>query len=331
MTMRNVLFRRLFTTCRLQANPLKGRHVLSTKDLSLDDISHVLNVAELCKRMVKLQGGTNWCRHRTVAMCFFEPSTRTKSSFTAAIQRLGGHALDFVETLSSSKKGETMADTVRALESYSDVLVMRHPVSGTPKVASEYVGIPVINAGDGSAEHPTQTLLDLFTIQNELGLKSIQDFRSVEITLLGDLKYGRTVHSMMRVLGMLGMKVNLVSPKPVSMPEQYISEAKSLGGRITVQSDLQHVLRTTDVLYVTRIQQERFETEADYLAVKGQFVVTPELLQSAKSKMAVMHPLPRVDEIVPAVDNDPRAAYFRQMENGMYVRMAILASVMGRI
>jgi aspartate carbamoyltransferase len=294
-------------------------------------LEELFDTATTFRRMVHLHGRTDVCTNTVASICFFEPSTRTRISFTAAILRLGAGYVDFDEHMSSSKKGETIEDTVRALECYSDVMVMRHPKAGMPAFASQFVKIPVINAGDGAGEHPTQSMLDMFTIKDELGLKSLKDFSSIEVTLLGDLKHGRTVHSLLRLLARFRMRINLVSPEQLKMPEEYITEARQMGAELHETRDLDSVIKRSDVLYVTRVQQERFPSMAEYEKLKGAFIVSPSTLASAKKSLVVMHPLPRVDEITPEVDSDPRAAYFRQMENGLYVRMGLLASVLGRI
>jgi aspartate carbamoyltransferase len=216
-------------------------------------------------------------------------------------------------------------DTVRTLECYADVIVLRHPEMGASALAAQYARKPIINAGDGVGEHPTQALLDLFTIVEELG-----DVNGLIITMLGDLKYGRTVHSLSRLLSLFDVKINYVSPEILRMPAEIIAELKEKNIPQSEYTTLEAVLPETDVLYVTRVQKERFETPSLYEIVKNAFVITPETLQSAKDRMIVMHPLPRVGEISYEVDNDPRAAYFRQMEYGLYVRMALLAMVLGK-
>jgi aspartate carbamoyltransferase len=226
---------------------------------------------------------------------------------------------------SSVAKGESLPDTVRTLECYADVIVLRHPEMGASALAAQYARKPIINAGDGVGEHPTQALLDLFTIVEELG-----DVNGLIITMLGDLKYGRTVHSLSRLLSLFDVKINYVSPEILRMPAEIIAELKEKNIPQSEYTTLEAVLPETDVLYVTRVQKERFETPSLYEIVKNAFVITPETLQSAKDRMIVMHPLPRVGEISYEVDNDPRAAYFRQMEYGLYVRMALLAMVLGK-
>jgi carbamoyl-phosphate synthase/aspartate carbamoyltransferase/dihydroorotase len=242
------------------------------------------------------------------------------------MERLGGSVISINEvTYSSVSKGESLPDTVRTLERYADVIVLRHPDVGASALAAEYAAKPIINAGDGVGEHPTQALLDLFTIREELG-----EVDGLTVTMVGDLKYGRTVHSLSRLLSKFQVTLNLVSPEILQMPAEILEELEKSKTPFAVHGSLETVLPATDVLYVTRVQKERFEEPAAYDAVKDEFVVTPATLEAAKERMIVMHPLPRVNEIAMEVDADPRAAYFRQMEYGMYVRMALLAMVLGK-
>jgi aspartate carbamoyltransferase len=222
-------------------------------------------------------------------------------------------------------KGESLPDTIRTLECYADVIVLRHPEVGASELAAQYARKPVINAGDGVGEHPTQALLDLFTIMEEL-----QSVDGLTITLLGDLRYGRTVHSLSRLLSLYDVRLNYVSPEILRMPKEILSELKEKGISQSEHDLLSPVLADTDVLYVTRVQKERFSDMEDYRSVKNAYTITPETMTGAKERMIVMHPLPRLSEIDMAVDDDPRAAYFRQMEYGLYVRMALLAMVLGK-
>jgi aspartate carbamoyltransferase len=271
-----------------------------------------------------------WCRVGTfdllkgkiLANVFYEPSTRTSSSFTAAMERLGGSVIPINEVrYSSVSKGESLPDTVRTLERYADVIVLRHPDVGASALAAEYASKPIINAGDGIGEHPTQALLDLFTISEELGVID------PPVTMVGDLKYGRTVR---RLLTLFDVRINLVAPKILQMPPEIMKELQTAHTAHGEYADLDKVVPSTDVLYITRVQKERFNNVEEYEAVKDSYVVTPQTLQTAKQRMIVMHPLPRINEISGEVDSDPRAAYFRQMEYGMYVRMALLAMVLGK-
>jgi aspartate carbamoyltransferase catalytic subunit len=277
--------------------------------------------------MVERLGTFDLLKGKILANLFYEPSTRTSSSFTASMERLGGSVIPINEVkYSSVSKGESLPDTVRTLECYADVIVLRHPEMGAAALAAKYARKPVINAGDGVGEHPTQALLDAFTIKEELGRLD-----NLTVTMLGDLKYGRTVHSLSRLLSKFGgIKLNYVSPDILRMPREVMDEVAETGIPQTEFDSLEKVLPETDVLYVTRVQKERFEDVAIYEQVKGAFVIDPEIMKAAKQDMIVMHPLPRVGEISPDFDDDPRAAYFRQMEYGLYVRMALLAMVLGK-
>jgi aspartate carbamoyltransferase len=244
------------------------------------------------------------------------------------MERLGGSVIPINEVkYSSVSKGESLPDTVRTLECYADVIVLRHPEVGSAAIAAKAAKKPVLNAGDGVGEHPTQALLDTFTIFEELGAGQIDD---MTVTMLGDLKYGRTVHSLARLLTLFDVKLNYVSPDILRMPKEVMDEVAAKGIPQAEFDSLDKVLPETDVLYVTRVQKERFENPTDYEKVAGAFVIDPEVMKAAKQEMIVMHPLPRVGEISPNFDDDPRAAYFRQMEYGLYVRMALLAMVLGK-
>jgi aspartate carbamoyltransferase len=279
------------------------------------------------RNMVERIGTFDLLKGKILANLFYEPSTRTSSSFMAAMQRLGGAVIPISEVrYSSVAKGETLADTVRTLECYADVIVLRHPEVGAAAVAAKAARKPVINAGDGVGEHPTQALLDSFTIREELGRLD-----NLTVTMLGDLKFGRTVHSLSRLLTLFtGIKLHYVSPDILRMPREVMDEVAAKGILQTEHSTLDAVLPETDVLYVTRVQKERFEDVDVYEKMKSAFIIAPEVLARAKKDMIVMHPLPRVTEIATDVDDDPRAAYFRQMEYGLYVRMALLAMVLGK-
>ncbi len=308
-----------------QNAPWYGQDILSVKQFSRSDLEYIFGVAHEMREMVTRVGSFDLLKGKILANLFYEPSTRTSSSFTSAMERLGGSVIPINEVkYSSVSKGESLPDTVRTLECYADVMVLRHPETGSAALAAKYARKPIINAGDGTGEHPTQALLDLFTVQEELGR-----IDGLTVTMLGDLKYGRTVHSLARLLSLYNVRLNYVSPEILRMPQEIIQELP----RTLPQAEhlvLEGVLPQTDVLYVTRVQKERFTDEAVYESVKGAFVISPETLKSAKEKMIVMHPLPRVGEITMEVDDDPRAAYFRQMEYGLYVRMALLAMVLGK-
>ncbi|MCS6907120.1 MAG: aspartate carbamoyltransferase [Anaerolineales bacterium] len=303
-----------------------GKDILSVKQFNRADLEYIFGVAHEMREMVERIGTFDLLKGKILANLFYEPSTRTSSSFTAAMERLGGSVIPINEVrYSSVAKGESLPDTVRTLECYADVIVLRHPEIGASALAAQYARKPIINAGDGVGEHPTQALLDLFTIVSELG-----QVDGLTVTMLGDLKYGRTVHSLARLLSLYDVKINYVSPEILRMPAEIVQE---LNEKNIVQKEyttLDEVLAQTDVLYVTRVQKERFENLEEYESVKDAYVITPEVMREAKDRMIVMHPFPRVGEISPEFDTDPRAAYFRQMEYGLYVRMALLAMVLGR-
>ena len=308
-------------------SPWYGKDILSVKQFNREDLEYIYAVAHEMRTMVERVGTFDLLKGKILANLFYEPSTRTSSSFTAAMERLGGSVIPINEVkYSSVAKGESLPDTVRTLECYADVIVLRHPETGSAAIAAKAARKPVINAGDGTGEHPTQALLDTFTIMEEIGRLD-----NLTVTMLGDLKYGRTVHSLARLLSQFdGIKLNYVSPDILKMPKEVMDEVAEKKVPQAEFSSLEKVLPSTDVLYVTRVQKERFEDPADYEKVKGAYVIDPAIMKAAKKKMAVMHPLPRVGEISPDFDDDPRAAYFRQMEYGLYVRMALLAMVLGK-
>ncbi len=304
-----------------------GKDILSVKQFSRDDLQYVFGVAHEMRGMVERIGTFDLLKGKILANLFYEPSTRTSSSFIAAMERLGGSVISINEVkYSSVSKGESLPDTIRTLECYADVIVLRHPETGSAAIAAKAAKKPVLNAGDGVGEHPTQALLDTFTIMEELGRLD-----NLTVTMLGDLKYGRTVHSLARLLtNFTNIKLNYVSPDILKMPKEVMDEVGAKNVPQAEYSSLDQVLAETDVLYVTRVQKERFEDPADYEKVKGAYVIDPEIMKAAKKDMIVMHPLPRVGEISTDFDDDPRAAYFRQMEYGLYVRMALLALVLGK-
>lgn len=306
--------------------PFYGKDILSVNQFSRADLDYIFGVAHEMRVMVERIGTFDLLKGKILASLFYEPSTRTSSSFTAAMERLGGSVIPINEVrYSSVAKGESLPDTVRTLECYADVIVLRHPEVGASALAAQYARKPIINAGDGVGEHPTQALLDLFTIIEEL-----QQVDGLTVTMLGDLKYGRTVHSLARLLSLYNVHLNYVSPDILRMPEEIISEIRGKGIYQVEDTTIDSVLSDTDVLYVTRVQKERFSESEEYERVKDAFVIDPEIMARAKERMILMHPLPRVSEIRIEVDSDPRAAYFRQMEYGLYVRMALLAMVLGK-
>ena len=303
-----------------------GHDILSVSQFGRDDLDYVFGVAEAMRTMVKHVGTFDLLKGKILANLFYEPSTRTSSSFTAAMERLGGSVIPINDVrYSSVSKGESLPDTVRTLECYADVIVLRHPEMGAAAIAAKYAKKPIINAGDGVGEHPTQALLDLFTIREELGT-----IEGLTVTMVGDLKYGRTVHSLSRLLALYGAKLNYVSPDILRMPDDVVQELTARGATQNIGANIDAVLPQTDVLYVTRVQKERFENLDEYEELKDSYVITPKTMALAKQKMILMHPFPRVGEISVDVDDYPRAAYFRQIECGLYVRMAVMAMVLGK-
>lgn len=299
---------------------IKGRHIIDPNDLSLDELSHLFRLAkDMEVNPIKYQ---NALHGYILASLFYEPSTRTRFSFEAAMYRLGGQVIGFSEPNSSSvSKGESVGDTIRTVACYADVAVMRHPKEGAPKLASKHTNIPIINAGDGGHQHPTQTLTDLHTIFNTTG-----EISGKTIGFCGDLKFGRTVHSLVKALSRYEhMTFYFISPPELKIPPYIIDYIKKNTHHTIIESSsLEDSIPDLDILYMTRIQKERFFNEEDYLRLKGYFVLNQEKLNLSKPDMIVMHPLPRVDEIDPEVDNDPRAIYFKQAKYGMYIRMALI-------
>ncbi|KAI8075004.1 hypothetical protein BC940DRAFT_229852 [Gongronella butleri] len=307
-------------------SPFYRNHILKSKQFDRNDLHLLFGVAAEMRNLVELYGSINLLQGRVLATMFFEPSTRTSSSFEAAMYRLGGSVVAVNASTSSVQKGESLADTVRTLGCYTDCIALRHPQPGSAQIAAKYSKVPIINAGDGIGEHPTQAFLDVFTIREELGTVN-----GLTITLVGDLKNGRTVHSLVKLLAYYQVTLNYVAPDQLAMPKDVMDEVAAAGVTQNVYSSLDQVIGNTDVLYMTRVQKERFTDEEEYLAVKDSLILNNDMLTKAKSQMIVMHPLPRVNEIEPEVDFDQRAAYFRQMRYGLYVRMALLALVMGNL
>jgi aspartate carbamoyltransferase len=304
-----------------------GMDILSVKQFNHRDLDIIFDVARDMREMVDRQGAVDILKGKLLSNLFYEPSTRTSSSFAAATQRLGGNVIQINNvTFSSVSKGEELRDTIRSMGSYSDAIVLRHPDEGSADIAAEVSEKPIINAGDGIGEHPTQALLDIFTIVEELGT-----IDGLTVTMLGDLKYGRTVHSLAKLLALYDVKLNFVAPDLLKAPTALVDSLIESGVGPCKHVDLDSIISETDVLYVTRVQQERFVDQSVYEKVNRSYVVNVDTMDIAKERMIVMHPLPRVDEISRAVDKDPRAAYFRQMEYGMYVRMALLALVFGKV
>jgi len=305
---------------------LKGKDILHGNQFTKKDIDGILKVAAGFEKELKTKGALNLLKGKILATLFFEPSTRTRLSFETAMQRLGGGVISMASAESSSAaKGETVADTAKTVAQYADAIVIRHPRLGSAKEAADAVPIPVLNAGDGAGQHPTQALLDIYTIYRERG--SLKDLR---ISLVGDLKNGRTVHALVEILSLYGAKMYFVSPGLLQMPEEITSGLRSKGIEIEETEDLAYAASQTDLLYLTRIQKERFSDLAEYERVKGSYVVDAKFLAALKKDIILLHPLPRVDEIHPEVDAYPGAAYFRQVRNGVYVRMALLAMIFGK-
>lgn len=301
-----------------------GRDVISIRDFTREEIDYILRISSEMEHLVKT--GSDMLRGRIMATLFFEPSTRTRLSFETAMYKLGGSVIGFSEPeISSVKKGESLADTVRVVEKYSDIIVLRHPAEGAARFAAEYAKVPVINAGSGAEEHPTQALLDLYTI-----LKEKKCIDGLIIALMGDLRYGRTVHSLAYALSLYNVKLLLVSPELLRMRREVLEAIKK---RIEVYeyTNIDDVLPEIDVLYVTRIQKERFPDLAEYAKVKGSYRIDLNILRKAKDDLIVLHPLPRVDEISAEVDSTPFARYFQQVENGLVTRMALLSLILGAV
>jgi aspartate carbamoyltransferase len=307
-------------------NGFYGQDIISVSQFDRTRLDFILEVGNEMKILVERFGSADLLRGKILANLFYEPSTRTSSSFMAAMLRLGGQVIPINNVqYSSVTKGESLPDTVRTLESYSDVIVIRHPEVGSAATAARYASKPVINAGDGVGEHPTQALLDLYTIVEALG-----SVHGLKVAMVGDLKFGRTVHSLTKLLVNYPVEFVFVSPEILRMPKDVLDVVDASGHRYEEREDVHEIIGGVDVLYVTRVQKERFTDLAEYDTVKDRYVVDPELMSRAQERMIVMHPLPRVNEISYAVDSDPRAAYFRQMRNGMYIRMALLAAVLGK-
>ena len=308
---------------------LKGhfilRHLIDIRDLSEREIADLLDLAD--DIVAHREDYREVCRYKKLATLFFEPSTRTRLSFEAAMYELGGQVLGFSEAASSSAaKGESVADTIRVVGCYADIIAMRHPKEGAPMVGAMHSTVPIINAGDGGHNHPTQTLTDLMTIRREKG--RLSDFT---IGLCGDLKFGRTVHSLIAALSRYeNVKFILISPEELKVPSYIKKDILAEQGLPYVQTtELTDVMPQLDVLYMTRVQRERFFNEEDYLRLKDSYILTPEKLRGAKEDLTILHPLPRVNEIDTAIDADPRACYFRQALNGKFVRMALIMTLLG--
>ncbi len=301
-----------------------GRDIVSIQDFTVEEINHILDVTKTMEPIA--QTGTNTLKGKVLATLFFEPSTRTRLSFETAMLKLGGSYIGFADAdIASVKKGENLADTIRTVENYADAIALRHSLEGAAKLAAEFSNVPIINGGTGSEEHPTQAFTDLYTIRKEKG-----KIDKLKVALVGDLRYGRTVHSLAYGLALYNIELYLVSPETLRMRNDVLQGIKNKIP-VTEDADLEAIMPQIDVLYVTRIQRERFPDAAEYAKVKGVYRIDQKTLQTAKKDMIVLHPLPRVDEIAPEVDNMPQARYFQQVRNGMLVRMALLSLVLGAV
>lgn len=299
---------------------MKNRSLISITDYSREEILRILELA------ADFEANPNQplMTDKVVATLFFEPSTRTRLSFETAINRLGARVIGFYDSASSSTtKGETLKDTIKMVSNYADLIVMRHPLEGSARYASEQSRVPVINAGDGANQHPTQTLLDLYSIKKTQGT-----LENLTIFMVGDLKYGRTVHSLLMAMSHFNPTFYFVAPKEMSMPKEYLRFCQQKGIKYYEQSDISN-LETADILYMTRVQKERFSDPMEYERVKNTYVLRNSMLDNTKDNLKVLHPLPRVNEIADDVDANTKAYYFKQAENGVYTRMAIIASIMG--
>ena len=303
---------------------LKGRHLLQPLDFTVDEMDKLFEAAESV--ISNPASYADVCKGKLLATLFYEPSTRTRFSFEAAMLRLGGQVIGFSEPNSSAvSKGESIADTIRTVACYADLAVMRHPKEGSVSVAAKYSGIPVINAGDGGHQHPTQTLTDLLTIKIEKG-----SLNNITVGLCGDLKFGRTVHSLIQaLLRYTGVRFVLISPKELPVPEYVRNGMVKAGAEFEETQDLLKFLPELDALYMTRVQKERFFNEEDYVRLKDSYILNKSKLETAKEKLMILHPLPRVNEIASDVDSDHRAFYFKQAKNGMFVRMALIMELLG--
>jgi aspartate carbamoyltransferase catalytic subunit len=300
----------------------KGRDIVSIRDFSREEIDCILNKSHAMEPVAAKS--SDMLKGKILATLFFEPSTRTRLSFEAAMLKLGGSTIGFAEAeIASVRKGENLADTIRTVENYSDIIALRHPLEGAAKLAAEFSSVPILNAGSGAEEHPTQAFMDLYTMQKEKG-----KIDELNIALLGDLRYGRTVHSLAYALSLYNIKLYLISPESLRMRHEVIRAIKD---KISIVEDtnLDNIIPKIDILYVTRIQKERFPDPAEFAKVRGIYRIDLKTLKNAKKNMIILHPLPRVDEIAAEVDSKPQARYFQQVWNGIVVRMTLLALVLG--
>jgi aspartate carbamoyltransferase catalytic subunit len=302
----------------------EGRDIISIKDFSREEISYIFKIAKTMEP--KTEKGSEMLRGKILATLFFEASTRTRLSFESSMLKLGGSTIGFAEAeIASVKKGENLADTIRTVENYADVIALRHPLEGAARLAAEFSKVPIINGGSGAEEHPTQALLDLYTMEKEGG-----KIDGLKVAMVGDLRYGRTVHSLAYALSLYSVELYLVSPETLRMRREVFQTIKERI-HVTERTSLEKIIPLVDVLYVTRIQKERFPDPAEYAKVKGSYRIDSESLSEAKKDLVILHPLPRVDEIAAEVDDTPYARYFQQVRNGIVVRMALLALILGAI
>lgn len=299
-----------------------AKSLISIQDFSKEEILHILEVA----REFEQNKSQTFLSDKVIACIFFEPSTRTRLSFETASNRLGARVIGFSDAANTSvRKGESLKDTIKMVSNYVDLIVMRHPLEGSARYASEIASVPVINAGDGANQHPTQTLLDLYTIKETQGRLD-----NIDINMVGDLKYGRTVHSLLQALSHFSPSFTFTAPPELEMPQEYKEFLSEKGLPYRETSDLEEYLNDTDILYMTRIQQERFTDPVEYEKVKNVYSLNKSMLGSVRDNMRILHPLPRLQEIAQDVDDTPYASYFKQAENGMYVRMAIISYLLGK-
>jgi aspartate carbamoyltransferase catalytic subunit len=298
-------------------NPLYQKNIISIADLSRSELELILQTALSLKETPQPE----LLKNKVIASCFFEASTRTRLSFETAVQRLGGSVIGFdsAGNTSLAQKGETLADSVKVIASYADAFFMRHPQEGAARLAAEFANIPVINGGDGANQHPTQTLLDLFTIY-----ETQDTLDSLNIAFVGDLKYGRTVHSLAQALSLFNCNFYFISPDALAMPDYILEELNGKGINYSVHKSIEEVIDSLDVLYMTRVQKERFD-ETEYQHMKSAFLLNAQMLENVRDNLKVLHPLPRIDEIHSDVDDTPYAYYFQQAQNGVYARQALLA------
>lgn len=299
------------------------KSLVSITDYSKEDILRILDLAEQFEK----NPNPRLLEGKLVATLFFEPSTRTRLSFETAVNRLGGRVIGFSDAAtSSSSKGESLKDTIKMVSNYVDLIIMRHPVEGAARYASEVAGVPVINAGDGANQHPTQTMLDLYSIKKTQG-----KLTDLTISMVGDLKYGRTVHSLLMAMRYFNPRYNFVSPPELRIPEQYRAFCKENGIEYHEYEDMNRILNESDILYMTRVQQERFTDPVEYEKVRNTYSLHNAMLEGTKDNLRILHPLPRITEIAEDVDSNPKAYYFEQAKNGVYARQAVICSILGLV